>query len=147
MSPKRVSPEDYACDRFDELHGLGATVESCAIGDAAGRIVINAVLRFGEDGILSLFEVVVAGEDGFAHRQKYSYTGVFPDGYVLRYDRDPVNHPDMAEHRHVGPDDRREPWGRVTLADVSDEMWDQVRQRSESAREEAVGEADLDEQT
>jgi hypothetical protein len=49
---------------------------------------------------------------------------------LLRYDRDPVNHPDMPEHRHVPPDNRREKWSRVTLADVSDEMWDHVRQRA-----------------
>jgi Family of unknown function (DUF6516) len=130
VSPHRVTPEDYAYDRYDELHGLGAAVEACTIGDVAGEIVINALLRFGDDATLSVFEVVVADEDGCAHRRKYSYTGAFPDRLLLRYDRDPINHPDMPEHRHVG--DRREKWGRVTLADVSEEMWDHVRQRAEA---------------
>ncbi len=135
MSPQRVSPEDYACDRYNELHGLGASVEACAIGDAAGEIIINATLRFGEDAFLSVFEVIVADEQGYAHRRKYSYTGVFPDRILLRYDRDPINHPDMPEHRHLAPD-RREPWKRVTLADLADEMWDHIRQRDEERGDE-----------
>jgi hypothetical protein len=140
MSPRRVTPEEYAYDRYDELHGLGATVELIAIGDAAGEIMINATLRFGDEAFLSLFEAIIADEDGCAHRRKYSYTGGFPDRIILRYDRDPVVHPDMPEHRHVG--ERREPWKRVTLADVADEMWDHVRQRAEEAPEEDADEDD-----
>jgi hypothetical protein len=136
MSPRRITPEDYAYDRYDELHGLGATVEACAIGEAAGEFIINATLRFGDEALLSVFEVVVADEDGCAHRRKYSYTGVFPDRMLLRYDRDPVNHADMPEHRHHVSTDRREPWPRVTLADLADEMWDHVRQRDEAAAAE-----------
>jgi hypothetical protein len=141
MSPQRVSPEDYACDRYNEFYGFGADVESCGIAEAAGEFIINATLRFGEDAFLSVFEVIEADTNGYAHRRKYSYTGGFSDRVLLRYDRDPVNHPDMPEHRHVPPDNRREKWARVTLADVSEEMWDHVRQRAAEA--EAADQGDV----
>jgi hypothetical protein len=39
----------------------------------------------------------------------------------LRYDRDPDNHPEMPEHKHLPPDERIDS-GPVSLRDVLDEL-------------------------
>jgi hypothetical protein len=50
---------------------------------------------------LSVFEHL-RHEDDRARRLKYSYDVIVDGEPVVRFDRDPVAHPDMPEHKHVG---------------------------------------------
>ena len=43
--------------------------------------------------------------------------------------RDPVQHPEMPEHKHVGGDERRMEWTRLTLREVVDEVIEIVAAR------------------
>ena len=35
-----------------------------------------------------------------------------------------VSYPEMVEHKHLPPDERRIPWGRVRLGEVVDELYE-----------------------
>jgi hypothetical protein len=48
----------------------------------------------------------------------------------------------MPEHKHLSPSGRPFTWGRVTLQDVADELWDAVAQREEEESEEAAPEVE-----
>ena len=62
------------------------------------------------------------------HRRKYGYHFLYEDDFVFRYDRDPTQHPEMPEHKHL-PGDHVDPCDPVTLAQVVDEVLDVVAQR------------------
>lgn len=47
------------------------------------------------------------------------------DQFLFRYDRDPANHPDMPEHKHLPPQ-RRIASGPVTFRDVLEEAYAHV---------------------
>lgn len=149
MPGPRQSIDDYLKDRLAHLHDLGGILRKAIVNvvDELGFATLHAWVTFGEQdsGHLSVFEVVVLGEDGAAHRAKYGYHCEHGGQFLFRYDRDPVQHPEMPEHKHLPPEERRIAADRVTLQDVVEELWpivverDQAQAESEVERDEPVG--------
>jgi hypothetical protein len=120
--------DDYSHARGTDVHGCGAYVLSHTTEDLAGALLlIEANLGFGArgDGLLEVTEVVGIWE-GRPHRIRYRYHFSYDSLFLWRYDRDPKNHADMPMHKHVGSEDRRIPWGRVTFSEVVDEVYEYV---------------------
>ena len=120
---------DYAFDRSEEFHSSGGSVLELETKDLAGQFVlIEASLAFGQrlEGILIVRELVEEGEQGRAHRLQYSYHFMYRDQFLFRYDRDPDNHPEMPEHKHLPPGDRRIASGPVTFREVLEETYDVI---------------------
>src|SRR5215210_4521772 len=94
-------------------------------------------MSFGEFdyGALSVCENVGHSEAGIPHRRKYGYQCNYRTDFLFRYDRDPVQHPDMPEHKHLPPDERRVHWDRVTSMDVAEEFSPIVSERDEAERD------------
>jgi hypothetical protein len=93
-------------------------------GTAGGRYVrFEAAVAFGReyDAVLHVFELIEEVE-GRAHRHLYAYHCLYRDRFLFRYDRDPDNHPEMPEHKHLPPDERRVAWDAVTLHEVLEEV-------------------------
>jgi len=136
MAGPRRSLDEYVKDRIDQLYSLGGVVRGVVVNKLPNAISIHAQVTFGEfnDGLLGVYEHVVL-EDGVPHRRKYGYQCQYEDSFLFRYDRDPVQHPEMAEHKHIG-EGRRIAADRVTLHDVVDEFWPTVAERDEVARSE-----------
>lgn len=138
MPGPRLSLDDYARDRIAQLHGLGGVVrEANAILVGDDSATVHGWVTFGETdgGLLGVYEHVILEDDGTPHRLKYGYQCQHGDQFLFRYDRDPVQHPDMTHHKHLPPEERRVEWERVTLQDVADEFWPIVVERDEAARE------------
>lgn len=55
------------------------------------------------------------------HRVQYSYQVMHRTRFLLRYDRDPDNHPEMPDHEHLPPDRRMA--ASVTFREVLDEAY------------------------
>lgn len=123
-----MSLHDYLFEHSEDVHRrFGASVFKLEIQDLDGALVrFEASLAFGRDfeGVLIAEEFVYEAEDGRAHRLQYSYHAMYRDRFLFRYDRDPDNHPEMVEHKHLPPDERRIPWGRVTLQEVVDDLYE-----------------------
>lgn len=90
-----------------------------------------ASVTFGDaDGGLLIVYEHLRMVDGRPHRFKYSYHANIGNDFVFRYDRDPVVHPEMPDHKHLpGGEDRRFDSGRVTLHEVAVELWDEISER------------------
>ncbi|MBA3366655.1 MAG: hypothetical protein H0U03_12890 [Actinobacteria bacterium] len=108
--------------------GWGVTVqkfETEYIEDAE-LLVIDGAISLGRDseGALLFREVVEERKDGSTTRIEYSYHFIYRNQFLFRHDRDPDNHPEMPEHKHVSPgDDNRVASDRVTFSDVMDEAY------------------------
>jgi Family of unknown function (DUF6516) len=123
---RRETLTEYVAARCDDIHGLGGTVAALATTDVGGEVIIQAIVTFEREGRLTVFEAVHEDEGGTITRRKYSYQAMWRSDTLFRYDRDPVAHPEMPEHKHVAG--RRERWDAVTLRDVVDELWDLLGQ-------------------
>lgn len=127
---RRQSAEEYAQDRLRQLGDLGGDITAPLIHEIApGEFVVQASVRnLGArgHGELGVYEVVECDDDGVPRRKKYSYQAMYGKRRLFRYDRDPTNHPEMPEHKHVGADERRVPSGRVTLQEVMNELWREI---------------------
>ena len=125
---------DYSHERVNALLNCGATrVLDLVTEDIAdGKLLqIEAALVFGEREAVHLYvSELLCVKDGDAHRQRYSYQFISSTGISWRYERDAVNHPEMPEHKHVG-EGPGEPWARVTLGEVLNEVHDAVIQVEE----------------
>lgn len=135
-----MSLDRHALDRIDDIHSCGGLVVQVQTRDLGGTaVLIRATVAFGWhfDAQLIIREVVRETERGEAHREQYSYHLIYRDRFLFRYDRDPDNHPEMPEHKHLPPDERRLAWGRVTFRDVLDETYMLVAEFE--ATEEAQG--------
>jgi hypothetical protein len=122
---------------------FGAIVQSPATIYTGRRVIVQGLLLFGsrQQAPLWVYEVVVPAADGRPTRAKYSYHFSYDGGAIFRYDRD-QQHEDMPEHKHLGPEERRVPWGPVTLQEVVDELTAFVAERE---AEEAAAETAEDE--
>jgi hypothetical protein len=131
-----VSLDEYSHARGEDFHACGGAVTSHVTEDIANRtrLLIGAtiVLATEQEAILEIDEVVVARAGG-EHRFRYAYRFLFEGRMIFGYDRDPVNHPEMPEHKHIG--DRRIPSGAVSFRDFVDEVWDWIEERREQVRE------------
>jgi Family of unknown function (DUF6516) len=121
----------YAHERGQELHQFGGYVEGFVIVDLGDELVLSAYLSIGKDlqAQLRVWEVVVFSDDGQPHRRKYTYQLHYDGEFVVRYDRDPMQHPNMPEHKHVGVNRRRIKCGRTTLTEAVEELYEVVRDR------------------
>jgi hypothetical protein len=121
----------YAHQRGEDLHRWGGHAEPFLIVDLGDELTLSAYLSIGKElqAQLRIFEVVVFDEDGTPHRRKYTYQLHYDGEFIVRYDRDPAQHPNMPEHKHVGANRRRVKCGRVTLSDAVEELYDVVRDR------------------
>jgi hypothetical protein len=146
MRRKRiVTFDDYLYRRCSTLHELGGSVDQLLVrGARTGDdiVILDAVVRFPDRLELKVFEVIERTTDGRAHRLKYSYQCRWRDHLLLRYDREPIRHPEAPEHRHLAGGGR-EPCGRVGLLDVVDEMWQEVERRKTTVQT-PPGSADAD---
>jgi hypothetical protein len=131
--------DEYSHDRWNDFHSCGGNVTHHTTLDLAPGVMLQIeaaiVFRTFREGILEVDEVVVM-KDGQPHRLRYSYRFEFQGLEVFRYDRDPRNHPEMPEHKHVGG--RRIPSDRATFRQVVEEAWDWIDQRDAESEEEAV---------
>lgn len=132
LGPRR-SLGDYVDDRIQQFQNLGGVVEGVLVNEVGEWSILHAEIQFGDGGVLSIYELVELDEHLRPHRRKYSYHCQHRDEMLFRYDRDPVQHPEMPEHKHVPPDDRRVMAGRVTLQDVVDELWPIIAVRDTEA--------------
>lgn len=117
----------YAYERSEAFHTCGAYAVDEETRDLAGALfLIKATLTFGPSGdtVLVVKEVVEETPTGEVHRLEYSYQLMYRSQFLFRYDRDPENHPEMPEHKHLPPDERRVPSGRVTFREIVDEVYD-----------------------
>jgi hypothetical protein len=97
--------DDYLYDRSEDVHRSGGYVLRHETGAAGGRYVrFEAAVAFGReyDAVLHVFELIEEVE-GRAHRHLYAYHCLYRDRFLFRYDRDPDNHPEMPEHKHLRP--------------------------------------------
>ena len=126
--PRRQILDDYAWDRLDDLTDCGGVItrsQVTAVNDAEIQILATVEFDFLTFHVLEVVEV----RRGRAHRRKYSY-GCIDDGEnVFRYDRDPVSHPRMPEHKHVGPNERRSRTAAVRLRDALNEVYEELDRR------------------
>ncbi len=133
-----VSVHDYVFDRCEDIHRSGALVLRLETEDLAGGLVqIESSLAFGRswEGLLEVWELLEEDASGRVHRLQYSYQLMFRDQLLFRYDRDPDNHPEMPEHKHLPPE-RRIASGPVTFREVLDEAYAVVAEREAAAAEE-----------
>jgi hypothetical protein len=124
-----MSLDAYSFSRIQDVHSCGALVISEEAQDLGGVLfLIRATLAFGRtyDAVLTLREVLEAQPGGAVHRLEYSYQLLYRTQFLFRYDRDPENHPEMPEHKHLPPDERRIAWKRVTFRQVVEEVYDIV---------------------
>lgn len=142
MPGPRQSIDDYLKGRLGQLHDLGGVLREAIVNviDELGSATLHAWVTFGEQdsGLLSVFENVVIDEGGSPHRAKYGYHCEHGGQFLFRYDRDPVQHPEMPEHKHLPPDERRITADRVTLQDVVDELWPMVVEREQAQAEAEI---------
>ena len=61
------------------------------------------------------------------HRVQYSYQLMHEDRFLFRYDRDPSNHPETPDHKHL-PTDRCIPTLSVTFREVLEEAFNTVHE-------------------
>jgi hypothetical protein len=117
--------DDYVFARCNDLRSCGGDVVRLRTQDLGRRFTqIRALVRFGRAGRVTLgVRELVEELEGRAHRYAYSYHCACRDCFLFRYDRDPDNHPEMPEHKHLPPDERRVPWGRVTFREVLEETF------------------------
>jgi len=131
--PRVMSFDDYLFHRCESIHRLGGDVDIAmhsAVG-AADTVIVEARVGFPDELELRVFEVVERTDEGAAHRFRYSYQVRWRRQLVVRYERDPVGHPEMPEHKHPASGGRI-PWAAVRLATVVDEMWEEYRLRIEA---------------
>jgi hypothetical protein len=127
----------YSYDRGNDFHSCGGDVLTHDTEDLAGALLlIDANIAFG-DGGRGLLEVteVVEMLDGVPHRRRYRYHFSYDSQFLFRYERDGKNHPEMPEHKHAGSEDNRIPWGRVTFAEVVEEVYEYVQDIETDSRE------------
>jgi Family of unknown function (DUF6516) len=128
-----MSLEEYSHARGEDFHSCGGRVTSHKTFDVAdGRMLlieaaIVLVTRPPHEAVLEVDEVVVVTDDGGEHRERYSYRFIFEGREIFRYDRDPKNHPDMPEHKHVGT--RRIQWERVSFREFVNEVWEWINEK------------------
>lgn len=134
MSGPRRSLDDYLTDRIGQFGSLGGVVRRIHIDEFGDEAAIHGVISFGasDQAVLHVFEHIVI-EDDRPHRAKYGYRCSYDDDFLFRYDRDPLGHPEMPEHKHVAGTERRFEAGRVTLHDVADELWQHIAEREAEA--------------
>jgi len=121
--------DDCVFDRCEDFHRTGTSVLKLETTDLAGELtLIEAALAFGRtlEGILIVRELVEETSPGQPHRLQYSYHFMYRDLFLFRYDRDPDNHPEMPEHKHLSPAERRVASGRVTFREVLEEVYDLI---------------------
>jgi uncharacterized protein DUF6516 len=97
---------------FSEERGSGAM---------RGRVFGHLFLT--DRAYLQVSELVVV-EDDHIHRVEYGYFLIIDGEEVWGYERDPTHDP--PEHRHVGPDHKHEPCGRMTFQEVAELAWAEV---------------------
>ena len=127
---RTFSIDDYAYERGEELHRLGAQVDQLVFTDLGDEFTVAANLRFGSElqAGLRVFEVIEV-RDGRPHRRKYTYQLTYRGEFIVRHDRDAVQHPRMPDHMHLGSSRRRVRGTRRTLHDAVDELYEVIRQR------------------
>lgn len=139
MPGPRQSIDDYLKARLVQLQDLGGILREAVVNVIDELVLANlhAWVTFGEhdSGVLSVYEVIVIGEDGAPRRAKYGYHCEHGSQFLFRYDRDPIQHPEMPEHKHLPPEERRIVADRVTLQDVVDELWPMVVERDQAQAE------------
>lgn len=121
--------DEYVFDRCEDFHRCGASILKLETSNLAGELaLIEASLAFGRtlEGILIVRELIEEIQPGRPHRLQYSYHFMYRDQFLFRYDRDPDNHPEMPDHKHLSPGDRRVPSGPVTLREVLEEVYDLI---------------------
>jgi Family of unknown function (DUF6516) len=132
-----MSLEEYSHARGQDFHSCGGTVTSHTTEDLADGAVLlieaAIVLQTPQEAVVEVDEVIVLTANGDAHRQRYSYRFIFEGLEVFRYDRDPRNHPEMPEHKHVG--NRRIPWGTVGFREFVDEVWEWINERRDDVNQ------------
>lgn len=124
-----MSLDEYSVSRMQDIHSCSDLVIHEETRDLGGVLfLIKAALAFGSsyDAVLTVREVLETQPSGEVHRLEYSYQLLYGTQFLFRYDRDPENHPDMPEHKHLPPDERRIAWDRVTFRQVVEEVYDLV---------------------
>lgn len=119
-----MSLDDYVFDRCEDIHRSGALVLRLETEDLAGGLAqVEASLAVGRNWSASIevWELLEEHGDGTVHRLQYSYQVMYRTRFLLRYDRDPDNHPEMPDHKHLPPD-RRIP-ASATFREMLDETY------------------------
>jgi hypothetical protein len=133
--------DDYLFRACQRLHELGGSVDSVfQQGAGTDLVILEARITFPDDVELQAFELIEKTISGAAHRRKYRYQCRWHGQLLLRYDREPIRHPEMPEHKHL-PDGSRIPCSRVSIHDVAEEMWDELAKRK-ARRVDRPGEAE-----
>jgi hypothetical protein len=129
MAGPRRTLDEYIADRVQQLTDLGGVLGPTQVNEGKTDAVLMSSVRCGdgEDAVLTVFEHLKLVR-GRPHRFKYSYQGSVGTELIFRYDRDPVVHSEMPEHKHL-PGGRRVAWDRVTLHDAAEELWDAIAER------------------
>lgn len=131
MRRKKTQPfDDYLYASCERLHQLGGDVD-VSLTAAAGigsRVILEARVTFPDELELLVFEVIEVTEDGGAHRRKYRYQARWHGQLLVRFERDPVGHPEMPEHKHT-VEGERVPCESVTPPTVAYEMWQECERR------------------
>ncbi len=117
----------YVEQRVERLGRLGGSLQEIDVHEFGDSATIHAFVEFegDEPGLLTAFEFVRIEDEGPVTR-RYSYHCTRGDGFLFRFDHDPIGHPDMPDHKHVPGSDRPLPSRRMGLRDVAGELLAQV---------------------
>lgn len=123
---KRLS--DYAGDLLAEAEQLGGVPNLLAISAAdadppESRGFVQGTVYLTESAFVAVNELVQM-RGGGATRVRFAYFLVIDGDEVGGYERSPTHNP--SEHRHCGPDHKRQPAPAISFKDALHEAWDMV---------------------
>lgn len=146
MRRKRIiSVEEYLYRRCWMLRDLGGDLDHLIVrGVRTGDeiVLLDARVLFPDSLELKVFEVIERTSRGGAHRRKYSYQARWRERLLIRYDREPIRHPEMPEHRHLA-DGTREPCDAVGIYTFANKMWAEYERARVDAPAAAEADADV----
>lgn len=119
--------DHYVVDVCDRLHQLGGVpvIETTDLLIERQILLLSSNVTFvGEDLELKVFEVLRKTQRDTAHREKYCYRCRLDQQLVFRYERDPLQHPEMPDHKHLS-DGTRIPC-EISVQKVLGGFWDEV---------------------
>ena len=121
--------DDYLFRRCDELHQIGGDVDLSMV-NATTRgdpVILDARIGYPDEVELEVFEFVERTSTGGAHRVKFRYQGRWQERLLVRFERDPIGHPEMPGHKHMiaadGTETRVAWTTTVTPTSASVDMW------------------------